>query len=196
MEKGNEAAGTPPGQQAGGQQGSGGGTATATDPGTGTGTGSGTQPTSTAGQASGGQQADQSGPDDRGTRWWGLDATDEELVEHAESYENEARWRQEQIDAELAGSSDAQELDYLRERQDRARGQAQRARQELHNRELARPAAADAAPGDAPAGPSGEVEHPGGARTGVDEQGRGYEVDSEGNRSDRERFDQFRPGGG
>ncbi len=198
MEKGNEA-GAAPGtvQQATGQPATG-GAGTAADPGTGTGTGTGTQPTSSTGQPSGGQQADQSGPggDAREPGWHMHDWPEEDLIQHAEDYENDARIAQERIDAELAGSSDADRLDELRETQDRARRQAQLARQELHNREMARPSGADSPPPEAPAGPSGEVQHPGGARTGVDEQGRGYETDSEGNRSERERFDQFRPGGG
>jgi hypothetical protein len=198
VEKGNEAAAGPGTvQQATGQPAAG-GAGTATDPGTGTGTGKGTQPTSSTGQPSGGQQADQSGPAS-GTREPGShmhDWSDQDLAEHVENYENAARIARERIDAELAGSSNPEELDHLRDTEDRARRQVQLAQQQLHNREMARPSGGESAPPEAPAGPSGEVQHPGGARTGVDEQGRGYQEDAEGNRTERERFDQFRPGGG
>jgi len=122
--------------------------------------------------------------------------SDEEVIDEADFYAQRGRIMQERIDAEIAGSNDAKDLEHLRDEHDRARRMEQRARQEVHERGLQRPSGTDPSPPSPPTGPSGEVQHPGGARTGVDEQGRGYEVDSEGQRSDRERFDQFRPGGG
>jgi len=189
VEKGNEAGGGTAVQQTPGAGAGGAGAGSTTDPGTGTGTGPGTDPAPTAGQGSGGQQADQSGPGGWTDHW-----TDEELVEAADHWKYESEIMQRRIDAAIESGASSETLQELRDRQDTLRRRTRAHEQTLHEREMARPATPEATAPDAPEGPSAEAQHPGGSRTGVDAEGRGYEVDSEGQRTERDRFDQFRPG--
>ncbi len=175
------------------------------------GTGTGTVPAPTTGQASGGQAADQTGPIDLGipseAEWkammdryaeeWRTNATDDELRQRVAETEDYAKSMQDALDQEIAGEADSGYIEYWREQVDLARDNAQQGRQELHEREMARPApdSADTGRAEEPQRPSAEAQYPGGARTGVDESGQGYEVDSSGQRTERERFDRFRPGG-
>jgi hypothetical protein len=176
--------------------------------------GTGTATTSPPG-GQGGQQADQSrpiswkdisdlmpGPPTReelreAYRQWRTTATDEELEETAAASEAEADLYQEEIFKEIeAENPDHEWIDDARHWQDELRDGARLNRQELHEREMARPSGSKPADAPAPQRPSAEVQHPGGTRTGVDETGKGYETDSAGQRIERERFDRFGPGGG
>lgn len=174
--------------------GTGGGAATATPGGTSTapGGGTGTEPAPTSEQGSGGgQQADQSGQ----ARWTD-DWTDEALAEEADQWRHESEVAQRRIDEAIENGADSETLQELRDMQDRALRMARGHEQTLHERAMARPPASAPDAGDVPERPSAEAQNPDGTRTGVDQEGQGYEVDAEGQRTERERFDQFRTGRG
>ncbi len=175
---------------------------TAAQPGTGT----GTQPVPAQPQSGGGgSQADQSGPPlwkrgmaSEAKRWDERRATgtDDQLRQWAKNLESSVEDFQRAIEEEIAGANNPEQLDRYHAEQDWSREQGRITRQELHDREMARPSDGQQPPPEQrAAGPSGEAIHPGGTRTGVDESGQGYTEDPSGQRTERERFDRFGPPG-